>query len=446
MNHVSGLQEEVFALYMPYQEWREKIKPEKKIRNYRHIDVPIDLNNDKDFNKVIHIIKDLKNHQFLPFIKKAETVVQFRKNKEGLAQRSLKVRPIMYASHIDSHIYSYYNFILLRKYESYLNTLSLSDNVIAYRKIEINKTKKGKSNIHFAKEVFDYIQTRDESVVITQDIEGFFDNINHGILKEKICKITGAEKLDDILFKVFKSLTKYRYIEYVDFENEKFKRKIRNNKYSIYKALDGVFKENKSNKGIPQGSPISGLFANVSLIDFDNDIHKKFPDVFYRRYSDDLVFVCNKDQEKSVLEFVENKIKKSCLKINAKKSFISYFKKVNGNLLCEEVINGLYKKLGRNYVDYLGLEFDGTRILLRKNTIQKLKHKQIVKTEKRVLNTIKQERRKPKKVRKVAIKGRSNYFKKAVDVINNLGISNQVLKVTRDRNKVKIQALKKLKP
>ncbi len=428
---------------MQYQEWRDKIKPEKKIRNYQHIDDLVDLNLDKDFNKIVHIIENIKNHQFLPFIKRAETVIRFRKNKEGKVQRASKIRPIMYASHVDSHIYSYYNYILLDEYESYLKNLGINENVIAYRKVVIEKTKKGKSNIHFAKEVFDYIQTQQESVVITQDIEGFFDNINHELLKEKICKVKNVYRLDNSFFKVFKSLTKYRYIEHEDFEDKKIKRKIKKHKYAIYKALVGIFKENKTNKGIPQGSPISGLLANISLIDFDNDIRITFPDIFYRRYSDDLVFVCKKEQKDLLLQFIDKKIKESKLKINAKKSFISYFNKVDETIICEKVTNGLHKPLGRNYVDYLGLEFNGTKIFLRKNTIQKLKHKQIVKTIKRVLNNKKQERRKPKKLRNSTIKVRSNYLKRAVEVVNNSGVKKQVLKVTKDRNKARRIMLKK---
>lgn len=251
-------------------------------------------------------------------------------------------------------------------------------------------------------------------------------------------------KLDDSLFKIFKSLTRYKYIEHADFINPKIKKKIKNSKYAIYQILRDIFKENKTNKGIPQGSPISGLLANISLIDFDNDIKTTFPDIFYRRYSDDLVFVCKKEQKDTLLNFINKKIKGSFLSINAKKSFISYFKKVGVNIVCENVTDGLNKALGRKYVDYLGLEFNGSKVFLRKNTIQKLKHKQIVKTKKRVFNILKQERRKPKKVRTFTTKNRSNYLKKAVEVVNNIGIKDQVLKVTKDRNKARKNLLKKI--
>jgi hypothetical protein len=159
--------------------------------------------------------------------------------------------------------------------------------------------------------------------------------------------------------------------------------------------------------------------------------------IFYRRYSDDLVFVCTPDEKDAVLKFVDESIRKSILKINAKKSFISYFKKADEDIACEKVTDGLNKQSGRDYLDYLGLELSGRKIFLRKNTIQKLRHKQIEKTEAQLLNSVKQKRRKPKKIRSSVIKNRSNYLKRAAEIIDNSGIKNQVLKVNKDRNKIK---------
>lgn len=422
---------------MTYQEWKEQIKPDRKLRTYQHIDGALDLDNEETFQRVVKVIENIKKHQFLPFIKREEIKIRFRKNKEGEVRRSRKLRPIMYASHIDAHIYSYYNFILQEKYEKYLRNLNLSRNVTAYRKIKIEETDKGKSNIHFAKDVFDHIQKQAECVVITQDIEGFFDNLNHIILKKNICKVNGTKKLDESFYKVFRSLTAYRYIEYSDFIDKKLKRKTKNNKYAIYNTLKGLVYENKTNIAIPQGSPISGLLANIYLLDFDFDIRVSFPDVFYRRYSDDLVFICKEEQKDSLLLFIDNKIKEAKLRINAGKSFITYFKKINGDLVCEKVTDGLDEQKSRYYVDYLGLEFNGGSILLRKNTIQKLKRKQIKKTQKQLLNNIKPIRRDAKKDGAKKTKNRNNYLKKALEIIGTDGIKKQVLKVTKDRNKVK---------
>jgi hypothetical protein len=423
---------------MQYQEWRSQIKPEKKVRNYQHIDDPLNLGDEKTFQKVITVIENLKNHQFLPFIKKIETQTRFRRNKEGKTVRLLKLRPIMYASHIDSHIYSYYNFLLSNKYEEHLIKLGLSDNVIAYRKIKIEETEKGKSNVHFAKDVFDYIRTQDDSVVITQDIEHFFDTINHNLLKQKISIINGVEKLEDIFYKVFRSLTSFKYIEYSDFVEKKIKRKTRYNKYAVYKILKDFVHNNKTGKGIPQGSPISGLLANIFLIEFDTQIKLHFPSIFYRRYSDDLVFVCKQNQKDELLNFINKIIHESLLEINPGKSFISFFKRSsNGEILCESVTDGLNKKMGRDYVDYLGLEFTGKDILMRKNTIQKLKFKQTQKKRRQLSNTESPRRRKQKRNYTKVNRSGSSYFKRTVEIINEYKIKKQVLKVVKDRNKIK---------
>lgn len=429
---------------MEYEEWKNGIKPEKRERTYQHVDDSLNLDDEKIFQKVVSVIKDIKNHQFLPFIRRNETIIRFR-NKNGVTTRAPKVRPIMYASHIDAHIYSYYNFLLSKKYETYLEEVNLSENVIAYRKVKVPATEKGKSNIHFAKEVFEYIKSQNDCVVVTHDIEGFFDNIDHSILKDAICKVINVERLDDSFYKVLKSLTKYKYIRYADFNTKQIKKKIKRNNDPIYKTLEGFFFENKTNKGIPQGSPISGLLANVYLIDFDHEIKLAFPNIFYRRYSDDLIFVCKDEEKEALRNFVDERIKKSKLNINSGKSFISTFRKKVSDIVCESVTDGLGNGLNRTYVDYLGLEFDGQNILLRKNTIQKLKMRQYKKVEKQVRNTFRQKRRKPRKTKTDNLSRRNNYLRKAVQVISESAIGKQVLKFSRKRNNIRKEALASVK-
>ncbi len=420
---------------MDYQDWINQIKPEKKKRNYQHLDDSLDLADPKIFKEVIRVVENIKEHQFLPFIKKDDTKIRFRKSKTGEVRRERKVRPIMYASHIDAHIYSYYNFVIGKKYENRLKESGVDDSVVAYRRIKVENGKSGKSNIHFAKEVFDHIKEQDGCVVITQDIEGFFDNLHHKILKEKICSVCGTERLDDSFYKVLRSLTAFRYIEHSDFVSKEIKKKVRANRYAIYQTLKGLVRENKTGKGIPQGSPISGLFANVYLVDFDHEIRTKFPDVFYRRYSDDLVFVCKEDRKNALLEFVDSLLKISMLSVNSKKSFVTYFNKKDGLSTCDRVTDGTGKELSRNYVDYLGFEFNGRAILLRKNTIQRLKRKQVRKAMAQLLNSKSPRRRRPRKNFSGGNKSKNNYFKRSIEVIQDEGLRAQILKTVRDRNK-----------
>lgn len=430
---------------MNYEDWRNGIKEERKVRNYLHIDSPLDITDNKIFARVTDIISNISNHQFLPFIKRAETVIRYRSVKGGPAQRRQKTRPIMYASHIDSHIYSYYNYYLLNIYDDLLEKEGLSENVIAYRKIEIDSSGRGKSNINFAKEVFDHLKSRGGGVVVTQDIEGFFDNIDHSILKEKLCELIGQERLSPELFKVFKSLTSYRYIEHEDFHNRKFQKRLNKNRYTAYKALQPYLHENKKKKAIPQGSPISGMLANLSLLDFDRGIKSNFPDVFYRRYSDDLVFVCDPSQKDGLLAFIEAEISKAILTINATKSYISYFVREGDDLLCEGVTDGKGNAKGRGYVDYLGFEFDGRKVFLRKNTIKKLRRKELLRAENGVYNTVKQKRRRPKKAKTGSGNRYGNYLKKAAHIIQSQGVKQQVLRVSKHKNKVKHESVSRFK-
>ena len=60
----------------------------------------------------------------------------------------------------------------------------INKSVIAYRNIF-----DGKSNIHFAKEVIDFISKQKKAFVYVSDFSKFFDRLNHKYLKEKLCEV-----------------------------------------------------------------------------------------------------------------------------------------------------------------------------------------------------------------------------------------------------------------
>ena len=90
---------------------------------------------------------EVARHSFWPliFYEKITRRFDFAEKKART-----KKRPIMYASHSDSHLYSYYAYKIREKYESFLRGTPLNTSVIAYRPL-------GKSNIDFANEAFDCI-------------------------------------------------------------------------------------------------------------------------------------------------------------------------------------------------------------------------------------------------------------------------------------------------
>lgn len=119
--------------------------------------------------------KQKSNWSFSPFIKILVKTPRFKyQETEGEYELETKIRPICFASHMDSLIFGFYSFCLTRKYEEYIERNGFSDCVLAYR-----SNLGGKCNIQFSKEVFDYIRSKGDCTAIALDIKGYFDHIDH---------------------------------------------------------------------------------------------------------------------------------------------------------------------------------------------------------------------------------------------------------------------------
>ena len=140
-----------------------------KMRGYIHFDLPIGV---KQAESIATSPKRVKEHSFYPFIAYEIKSKKVRKGKDG---RSLDVkeksRPVSYASHLDSHIYTYYAYLLNEAYEKFIKNNGTENNILAFRKL-------GKSNIDFANVAFNEIIKREFCAAIAFDIEGFFDNLD----------------------------------------------------------------------------------------------------------------------------------------------------------------------------------------------------------------------------------------------------------------------------
>ncbi|WP_431216293.1 hypothetical protein ACQ86N_17665 [Puia sp. P3] len=175
-----------------------------KSRGYLHITPKIDLRTRS--SEVISKVQNedfVAKHAFFPLI---HSVIKERKYKklpgktkarahsifsEGKIKSSAKLRPLHYATHIDSMIFGYYAQLISDLYEMELSKFpGLSDCITAYRKIKIEipgrEKPVGKSTIHFAKDAFDEIKRRasEGCVVLMFDIKSFFSEINHEKLKK----------------------------------------------------------------------------------------------------------------------------------------------------------------------------------------------------------------------------------------------------------------------
>lgn len=186
-----------------------------KTKQYLHFDVPLNI---KRVKNLIRDPKKIKSHAFLPFInfditfkkyvlKKPENITNKDYLPKHFKEKQEKTRSIMYASHVDQFIYKYYGDLLNDAYNEYVKNTSLDNAVLAYR-----NNKKGKSSIDFSAEVFQYIVTQQEALIISLDFSGFFDNITHKKLKDSIKKVLDTESITSDIYQIYKNTTKYSYI------------------------------------------------------------------------------------------------------------------------------------------------------------------------------------------------------------------------------------------
>jgi hypothetical protein len=340
---------------------------EKDFKSYPHFDRRIRAEN------IIALVTDpvqVAQNTFFPFLQYAIKYKRFGgKDKNGMPlKRKPKERIIRYAARRDAYIYAYYRRILMALYNDRLNVSGLSDNVIAYRKILVAPdSNRGKSNIHFANEAFEEIKLRKECFAVALDISSFFEKLDHQLLYAKWAGLLGQEKLPSDHDAVFRSLTSYAYVDRSDCykrlgyrtEEEVKGRKVwklaeripfklcsRENFIKLIvgkEHADGTLIKKNTGCGIPQGSPISDLLANIYLLDFDKSL-KEYGDsigAYYRRYSDDILLICENKESilDAALSHIQAQIKKAGdgLMIKIEKTNITSFTVLDGITKCSTV-------------------------------------------------------------------------------------------------------------
>lgn len=383
-----------------YQEWidsetrrqRTKKQFQKKFigsRGYPHFDTLINLFNSEHIGKLQKLMASevaILRWKFMPFVRKDQRNRRYRhkpvsyqpvRHRNQKKYTHIKSRPIMYASHYDACLFAFTNFILSKPYEDELVNRGLEKNVIAYRSIA------GSNNVTYAKQAFDYMQSKDEFACLLIDIRGFFDNIPHQALFLSIEKILGYE-MDDALKYIISNVTGFRYVLEDEVIKELKKKKrpyfvpvgekaMRLSKIEDFNALinnDTFIRKNNKPVGFPQGSPISGLLANIFLMGFDEWLVKKIDKYsvsFYQRYSDDMLIVCPLGEVESLYNAIHKELEKIGLKLSTNKTEL--FTKTNGKLQNSLDILEPASEHKRENVQYLGLEWDGRQIILRPSTI-----------------------------------------------------------------------------
>jgi hypothetical protein len=311
-----------------------------------------------------------------------------------------KVRQLVYCSNKDACVFGYYASLLNQPYEDFIKFAGISDNVIGYRKIG--------SNIDLATAAFADIQAQGRCVAFAFDISGFFDNIDHFILKKNWNRILGTEELPKDHYKVFRNLTSFstvnrracfrrlgikptardREVQQFPLCNiDEFRQKIR--------GEDGLHSNLivrwKRKYRIPQGTPLSALAANIAMIDFDIAMRDAVLKMggSYRRYSDDILLIIptiNRQKVKSILKDALYKSTRT-LKIKDEKT-----------IEVEFIPGALAGGRGSKALQYLGFLFDGESTLLRSSTISKF--------YRRMFRSISSAKRQHRKSLEGAIEGR----------------------------------------
>lgn len=340
-----------------------------KNKGYTHFDT-----RKPEYWKYINNIKNpkwIERHAFYPFIHYQEERNKF--NGEKIILKS--PRDIRYSSHIDRYIYEYYNDILSKKYNKYAKQLGINQAAIAYR------TNLNKSNIYFSSDVFKFLNKQENAFIIVSDFTNFFDSLNHQYLKERLKEILKVDTLPSDYYKVFRSITKYSYIEYNDILNElglKHKELTKLHKERLFdieqfrKFKKGKVHVNKELYGMIQGSAISSVMSNIYMIKFDklvNDLVTSNNGI-YRRYSDDIIIIIPNIAKAKELYNKIMSIKDKIPNLVMSPEKTSCFIKRKDSITSIDIVKN--KVLKENtIINYLGFSYGGKFVKIREKTVAK---------------------------------------------------------------------------
>jgi hypothetical protein len=339
---------------------------------------------------------------FYPFIRYYDAWQPFRGRSSGKPAR--KSRPIRFASRRDAAIFSYYRTVLSERYEEELRREDIADVVLAYRKIK-SQSGRGKSNIEFAKDAFDLIRTLGTCAVVALDISSFFEHLDHAQLLAKWCRLLGLAALPPDHAALFRALTRYAVVDRDElylrlglarYENDDGRQRLvykfghgempkklcsnadfRKKVCGIGRNHRSLVQINRKSYGIPQGSPISDLLANIYMLDFDKAAKSYCANHGgqYFRYSDDLLLVIpgGTIDASDANAFVAAEVAKhgAKLAIKSTKTAMVTFQPCGAY----QTFTHAGGNLGRSGLEYLGFRYDGKNIRLRDATLSRLYRK-----------------------------------------------------------------------
>lgn len=339
----------------------------------------------------------------MPFLRRKQHWTKFAEKGRPHRLVETKDREILYASRRDSFIFSHYRSELERPYEDELVRRNLQECVTAYRKISTSHGRGGKCNIHFAKDAFNLIRELKNCTAFALDIKGFFENLDHEHLKQtwlgllhNTASYRNITRLPEDHFKVFRAVTNYSWIDrnaaysklglIGKVPTRKGKAKIGYTKSrkdfplrigepnALRDEFKGLINVNKNPFGIPQGSPISDLLANLYMLDFDSQMKGMATqlDGRYFRYSDDILLLLPTNSvtgcDQLILD-IENTLRATAprLRLKAEKTLVyEYISLGDGDDQANRKLRGRKSPDG---LEYLGFRYDGRRVFIRNSTV-----------------------------------------------------------------------------
>lgn len=167
----------------------------------------------------------------------------------------------------------------------------------------------GRSNYDFAADAYRFAKAYSPCIVLCFDITGFFDNLDHSILKARLKRLLGLTELPDDWYAVFRQVTKFSKVERTALEaHPVFSVRMAEDSHepiaTIIEILDAdIWIGTNPNKfGIPQGTPISSAFSNLYMMDVDKVMAAACANSggLYQRYSDDILIICSIDKEAEI--------------------------------------------------------------------------------------------------------------------------------------------------
>lgn len=388
-------------------------------RGYRHFDAPVST----PYAATICNPQFVSKHSWLPLIHYVKRVKRY-KEKDG--KTVYKDRSIMFASHRDACILSKYAFDIVVLLDGHYEKSGLNDHVIAYRKL-------GRANYNFSADAYRFAQSHQPCVVLCFDITGFFDNLDHAILKGRLKRLLRVDELAADWYAVFRHVAKFSKIERKVLEaHPVFSMRMKEDTREpiatiaeLHKAGISIAK-NANKFGIPQGTPISSAFSNLYMMDIDEAMVSACAKIgaLYQRYSDDILIICPPCCEAEITDVLKSAVVAHKLEIKDAKTE-----------------RALFEAGSEDIFQYLGFNVSKDGALIRPASLarQWRKARRAIKTTKRIgVEAITAGRadkiytkRLWKRFAPVGARNFSKYARRAADAFGSKRIVRQVMRLER---------------